>query len=154
MDEMHQYKLAPVKKRIVSAFIDFILFVIILIVVGEVFGESLRGKVEADGSVNQFGYSLKGSRFYLVPLLWLLIFPVLEGLTGYTFAKKLLGLKVLKKDCKKVSILSSLIRHIFDLIDFCFLFGFMIASGNKDRQRIGDLVADTIIVEENINTKI
>jgi len=154
MNEGFNIEIASIWKRIISACIDFILFILLLIVLGALAGESVKGKVEADGTVMQFGYSFNGSKNLLVPLLWLLTFPVLEGLTGYTLGKKLLRLKVLQKDGKKVSILSSLVRHLFDFIDFCFLFGFIIASKNKNRQRIGDLVANTIIIEENSNPKL
>jgi uncharacterized RDD family membrane protein YckC len=37
-------------------------------------------------------------------------------------------------------------RHLFDTIDFILLIGLVIAFTNKDRQRIGDLIAKTIVV--------
>lgn len=151
MPDSSQYRLASIQKRILSAIIDFILFCVLLTFLGFFFGESERGKINPDGSIVQFGFALNGAMVLIVFIIWILIFPVLEGLTGYTLAKKILGLKTVKKDYKKTTILNSCVRHLFDPIDIFLFLGFIIASNNKNKQRIGDLVANTIVVDEKSN---
>ena len=77
------------------------------------------------------------------------MFPVIEGLKGQTVGKMLLGIKVIKNDYAKSSISHSIIRHLFDMVDYLPFFGIVgiiVASNNDLKQRVGDLVAKTIVV--------
>jgi len=145
-------QLAPISKRVLSVFIDFIFFWIAIAIFAYFFGESLANKVDSEGNTTSFGYSLSGSKLFYVLLLWVVMFPVIEGLTGYTPAKKLLKLRVLKKNYSRVSIVNSFVRHLLDPIDLFFLIGFIIAANNKYKQRLGDILGSTIVIDEKQST--
>ena len=69
-----------------------------------------------------------------------------EGLTGKTIGKRIVRIKVVKEDTSEGSASSSIIRHLFDIIDMFFLVGIFVAAASEKKQRIGDLVAKTIVV--------
>lgn len=147
MEELTQQPIASVKKRILSAIIDFISFWIVMFLLGYFFGESDRGKITPEGAVVQFGYSFKGAASILIYLAWFLFFPVMETATGFTVGKKILGLKVVQKNGRKISFLKSIIRHLVDGVDIFIFTGYIIANNNRYHQRIGDLLANTIVVK-------
>jgi uncharacterized RDD family membrane protein YckC len=111
--------------------------------------------------------------------LWILIgfpvlfyYPVLEMLTnGQTIGKKILGIRVIALDGGQASISQYLLRWVFRLADFPFwIFGaiatgslpwwlsFLLFSGiacvimSDKSQRIGDIVAGTIVIFTRSNT--
>jgi len=83
--------------------------------------------------------------------LWIIYFPVMEGITGRTLLKKLFKLKVVKKDFSKITIFQAFVRRIFDFVDILPMFGILgiiLASSTKNNQRIGDLLSGTIVIKE------
>ncbi len=82
--------------------------------------------------------------------IWIIYFPVIEGITGQTLGKKLAGIKVLKKDYSRINFFHSFIRRFTDVVDFLPMFGllgFIIALTGHNHQRIGDMLAGTIVVK-------
>ena len=82
--------------------------------------------------------------------VWLIYFPIIEGIFGQTLGKVLFKFKVVKNDYSDINILNSIARRLFDVIDFLPMFGILgliIASSNKTSKRIGDMVAKTIVVQ-------
>jgi uncharacterized RDD family membrane protein YckC len=62
----------------------------------------------------------------------------------------LFKVKILQDDFSKVSFRSALIKHLFDIIDFLPTFGILgllVTTNNKYKQRIGDLVAKTVVID-------
>ncbi len=104
------------------------------------------------GPINMF-YSRTHQNTTLVwifLLAWIIYFPIVEGISGQTLGKRIFKLKVLRTDFSKQSILNSFFRRIFDVIDFLPIFGvfgLIVASSNNKVQRIGDLIAKTIVVK-------
>jgi len=83
--------------------------------------------------------------------LWIIYFPVMVGITGRTLFKKIFKLKVVKKDFSNITILQAFLRRLFDFVDILPMFGILgiiLASSTKDNQRIGDLLAGTIVIKE------
>jgi uncharacterized RDD family membrane protein YckC len=82
-------------------------------------------------------------------LTWIILFPVCEGIKGFTIGKKIMKLKVVQLDFTQVSLSNAIIRHLFDIIDFQLfgLIGLMIAANNKYNRRLGDLIGMTIVVK-------
>ncbi|RLM63303.1 RDD family protein [Halorubrum sp. Atlit-26R] len=76
---------------------------------------------------------------------------LLEGLYGYTPGKYLLGLVVIKSDGSNCSIGASILRNLLWVVDALPTFN-LIAIGSilltDDNQRVGDLVADTVVVKQ------
>jgi uncharacterized RDD family membrane protein YckC len=53
---------------------------------------------------------------------------------------------VLKDDLSDVSVSASIVRHLFDVMDMFFLAGLMVAARTEKKQRIGGLIAKTVVV--------
>lgn len=70
----------------------------------------------------------------------------MEGETGQTIGKKMLGIKVIQQNGDPSTVGTSFVRHLFDCIDFFVLIGIIIALTNVNKARIGDLVAKTYVV--------
>jgi uncharacterized RDD family membrane protein YckC len=69
--------------------------------------------------------------------------------TGRTIGKKILGLKVVSVDGTRPGVGRIAIRTLFRLVDwlpFFNLVGFILVVSLKSRQRLGDLVAKTVVV--------
>ena len=89
-------------------------------------------------------------KFYFIPM-YLLYFSILEGTTGKTLGKMILQIKVVKENYTPIGFLNSIVKHLFDIIDFLPTFGILglvLASSNKTSQRVGDFVAKTIVIEQ------
>jgi len=74
-----------------------------------------------------------------------------EGLYGYTLGKYMLGLVVVKSDGSSCTISASILRNLLWLVDQ--LPGFNLVAMvsillTDDNQRVGDLVADTVVVRQ------
>jgi uncharacterized RDD family membrane protein YckC len=136
-DLIEEPKLAPIGYRMLASLIDSLILYLIGYVIGLFFGGA---------NTDSFSVVLNG----MPALLWFLIFLglvwVQEGLTGKTIGKRALKIKVLKSDYSKGSIGSSIVRHLFDFVDMLLLLGLLVAALNKKKQRIGDLVGNTIVV--------
>lgn len=139
--------LAPVFKRWVACVIDYLIFFAVMIG----FQYLLKGPIKYfSNSSNSIRvllmFTLAMSQF----LPWLLLFPGMEAFKdGQTIGKMLLGLRTVKQDGTKLHFGNSLVRHLFAFVDyFPFLgaIGLLVASNNKEKQRVGDLVAKTIVV--------
>jgi uncharacterized RDD family membrane protein YckC len=138
-------KPAPIFKRIVAVlFIDCSILSLIGFVLGYFWGERYTTE---DGGV---GFNLQGLPAFAWFFSWFLLMPLCEGVTGQTIGKRLLKIRVIKMDMSPATIGSSLVRHLFDMIDSIFLIGLVIASTNKERRRLGDLVAGTVVVEKEV----
>ncbi len=135
-------KPAPIFKRIIAAFvIDCSVLSLIGFILGYFWGEKYTTE---DGSIGFHLYGLPALAWFGS---WFLLIPVYEGMTGQTIGKRLLQIRVIKMDRNPTTLGSSLIRHLFDVIDSMFLVGLIVASANKEKRRIGDLVAGTVVVE-------
>ncbi|GAA0307149.1 putative RDD family membrane protein YckC [Halarchaeum solikamskense] len=75
---------------------------------------------------------------------------LLEGLYGYTPGKYLLGLVVIKSDGSNCTIGASVLRNLLWIVDALptlNLVAMVLILLTDDNQRVGDLVADTVVVK-------
>jgi len=95
------------------------------------------------------GYSLNNDPKGLwVFVFWFIYFPIIESFRGQTLGKVILGLRVVTKDGNPISFGQAFQRHLVDMIDF-FFFGivaFITIKNTPDHQRLGDLLAKTIVI--------
>ncbi len=78
------------------------------------------------------------------------------GRHGATPGQRTVGLRVASVSGGPVSLPQSLIRNLLRVIDFmpaAYLFGFICTLSNRRFQRLGDLVADTVVVYADPKTK-
>jgi len=76
---------------------------------------------------------------------------LLEGLYGYTPGKYVLGLVVVKSDGSNCTITASILRNLLWLVDQLpglNLVAMVSILVTDDNQRVGDLVADTVVVRQ------
>jgi uncharacterized RDD family membrane protein YckC len=75
---------------------------------------------------------------------------LLEGLYGYTPGKYLLGLVVVKSDGSNCTVGASILRNLLWIVDAlptANLVAMVLILVTDDNQRVGDLVADTVVVK-------
>lgn len=105
------------------------------------------GAPDAEGN-----YEIKNDPILLVPVLvYVVLFPAAEAFAGQTLGKRLLNLKVVTKNGNPVSFWQAVGRHLVDFLDF-FAFGLVAIIAIKytqDHQRLGDLVANTLVIRPN-----
>jgi uncharacterized RDD family membrane protein YckC len=76
---------------------------------------------------------------------------LLEGLYGQTLGKKICGIRVLKADFSPCGLSSGFLRNLLRIADafFYYLVAVIALAGTFKWQRIGDIVAETVVVKEN-----
>jgi uncharacterized RDD family membrane protein YckC len=82
--------------------------------------------------------------------IWFGYFILLEGLTGRTLGKKIMGIKVVSMEGNTSSIGRAFVRRLGDFPDiyWCFgILGFIILKNSKFNQRLGDKWAGTTVVK-------
>lgn len=85
---------------------------------------------------------------FVILVIYVGYFTILEGTSGATLGKRLLNLKVVKIDGTPVEMREALIRNVLRIIDgfFWYLVGAIIIWTSPNKQRLGDMVAKTIVV--------
>ncbi len=83
-------------------------------------------------------------------LLWLFIFALLEGKYGKTPGKWMLRIKALGTDLVPCGFGRALIRNVLEIVDafLNFMVGIMLIALSDNWQRVGDILARTIVVED------
>lgn len=141
-EEIYTPKPASTGSRFAAALIDFIGILALAAIIGYCTGEAYFD------NENGFNITLHDGSALLFMLAWIIGFPVVEGLTGQTIGKRIIGIKVIRKNGNKGTVMQSIVRHLFDPIDYCLLIGLIIIAVSSSKQRIGDLVANTIVVKK------
>jgi uncharacterized RDD family membrane protein YckC len=100
---------------------------------------------------NPFHYF--GLFFYSMSVMFLggfLYHSLLEGLWGKTIGKKICGIIVLKEDFSKCTVGRGFLRNLMWIVDgfFYYLVAAVAMAGTMKWQRLGDLVAGTIVVRD------
>ena len=129
-------------QRLLAGLIDYTLFFVITALYIYKFG-TLN---------NEGGYSVNGIMTLPIFIFWIIYFVVTEVILHGTLGHLILNLQpVNAKTEKPISITQSLIRHLFDPIDyfiFCGLIGVLIINNSKESQRLGDIVANTKMIKK------
>jgi len=134
---MINLNIAKRRDRILVFIIDFLIYLIFIIAFGIFFGEN---KNEASG------ITITGFPAFVLLLIGIGLWPINEAFTGQTFGKKIVGLKVVNQKNKDISGTQSFFRFGFGLIDCFLLIGIFVSFLNPRKQRVGDLVANTVVV--------
>ena len=89
--------------------------------------------------------------FFLGAALVIAGFTAFEARGGQSPGKRLLGLRVLHLDGSPCTLIGSLIRNVFRLVDAFpgfYLIALGAAGGNRRRQRLGDQAAGTSVYRD------
>ncbi|WP_055436616.1 RDD family protein [Lacinutrix algicola] len=135
--ENNEFEIAKKRYRIGAFLIDFFIFWLIAMVLGFFFGEPLE---------NEVGFHMTGLPAFGMMLFGILLWPMSEGIWGQTIGKRILDIKVVTNEFKPIGIGQAFGRFFLGFIDYIFVIGLIIASTNKQNKRIGDMVANTIVI--------
>jgi uncharacterized RDD family membrane protein YckC len=130
-----------VGRRAVAIIIDAIL----LFIVGYVIAL-------ATGATTQGGFNLQGGPAFLFFGIALAYYIIMEATLGATLGKKAMGLKVVKESGEPIDWQASIVRNVLRIIDgfFFYLVGAIVVWVSKKRQRLGDMVAHTLVVKARV----
>jgi uncharacterized RDD family membrane protein YckC len=117
--------------------------------------QKLRDLGISDDPCVQLGshvYTWTGGRFALAIALAVLVSLVnhvlLQGMTGASVGKTMLGLRVVDSGGRVCGVGRAIVRWLFLIVDqvFCFLVGLIIVLVTHPHRRVGDMVAGTYVV--------
>lgn len=117
-------------RRVAAIIVDLILLGVITSVIGSALGPG--GLTGAIGLVITFGYYI-----------------YLEGNYGQTLGKMALGLVVVTENGNDIDYRPAAIRtllRVVDVLPVLYLIGFILILVTDRKQRLGDIVADTVVV--------
>jgi uncharacterized RDD family membrane protein YckC len=105
-------------------------------------------------SHGSFGVALMGLPFLAATVGWFIYMTLMEGLTGASVGKRRMKLRVVSKDGSPVQPEAALIRNALRILDGFpyiapYLVGFMVARRSPLKQRLGDLVAETVVIVDH-----
>jgi uncharacterized RDD family membrane protein YckC len=108
--------------------------------------------LDIDRSPGYFHAQLRGEGFVGSFAIGLVYFTVTEGLLGATVGKFAAGIRVVREDGTKLDVLHALIRNILRVVDALpylipYLLGAILVWTSSKKQRLGDRVAKTVVVE-------
>ncbi len=158
-----EYELASVGQRTVAAMLDVVAFLIYFIVFSLVLGLSNPFGLNADGiSKTMFVFLL------LIKLPWIFYNPLIEYLThGQSLGKYIMGIRVVTISGERPGLREVFTRWIFKG-DFIWisadgitvliwmgvgLIGIFFAGTSERRQRMGDAMADTIVIRNKSSVR-
>jgi uncharacterized RDD family membrane protein YckC len=133
--------------RMAAYVLDLIYSILAMMLIGIVVG--VAGEMFG-GRVGQGFYSLA---FFLLNWFYFVWYEVRRGDSP---GKKRMGLKVVTTSGSPPTLGASMLRNLLrfaDFLPFGYLFGVATCLSNRNFQRIGDLVADTIVVYDTKPTK-
>ncbi len=143
-----EYQPGSLGDRIVGAIIDEIIKIAYVIIVMATF---------VFGNTRIFS----GAYIFLIVLLALpVVFYNLASellLNGQSVGKKVMGIKVISLSGEQPSFSQYLTRWVFRLVDFTFsgyMAGIIMIAATEKKQRLGDLVAGTVLVKTKPRTQI
>ncbi len=125
------FELAPRRRRWKAAMLDYFIVVVLVLV------------------FTRFFWWMPGLLVLTLP--WLILLPLMEVFTrGQTLGKWMYRIRSAKPDGSKIEVTQALTRHLLDVVDFLPVLGIVgltVAANNRRQQRVGDLVAKTIVIK-------
>lgn len=98
------------------------------------------------------GYSVSGVGALFPLAFWLLYFVIAEKYCAATLGHEIVKLRVVSVDGSPLTFTQVLKRRVCDAIEISSCFGliaFFIAENNEKHQRLGDILAKTLVIGKN-----
>jgi uncharacterized RDD family membrane protein YckC len=136
---------ASLQERFAAFFVDALIYLYLLGGWAVVFKYITKDDPAHPFSLHKVGWLFFGSTAVALHFMYYFFF---EGVLTTTPGKMLEGLSIQKKRGGAPSLFSILIRNLFRIIDYPFFFitGIGLIEATKRRQRLGDLVANTVVL--------
>ena len=131
-------------RRVLATIVDGVLLGLLFFVMSMLFGSS-----SAEGG--QVNASLNGLPFLMYLVLVVAYYVLMEGYLGQTVGKMLLGIKVVREGTGEVpGLQGAAIRTGLRIVDgfFFYLVAFISVLASAKNQRLGDMVANTLVVRK------
>jgi uncharacterized RDD family membrane protein YckC len=131
-------------RRVLATIVDGVLLGLLFFVMSMLFGSS-----SAEGG--QVNASLNGLPFLMYLVLVVAYYVLMEGYLGQTVGKMLLGIKVVREGTGEVpGLQGAAIRTVLRIVDgfFFYLVAFISVLASAKNQRLGDMVANTLVVKK------
>jgi uncharacterized RDD family membrane protein YckC len=141
------YRVAALGDRLIALILDTILLLAVFAAVGMWAGAKW-------GGITPSGFDLSGTGALVTlavdVVVGFIYFWLCEGLLGLTLGKAIAGVRIINENGAPCGLGPSLIRNILRIIDglFVCLVGYFIAIFSRFRQRLGDHLARTFVVEK------
>ncbi len=122
--------------RILAYLSDFLIRGLVLFVIGIVLG-----------SLGAFGAGIMLLCYFVLEWLYPVFFEVTRGATP---GKKWMNLRVVQDDGTPITLSSSMLRNLLrsaDILPFFYVFGLIAMLCNKSFKRLGDLAAETLVIQ-------
>jgi uncharacterized RDD family membrane protein YckC len=134
------YRVAGMGSRFLAWLID-VGFMAVLLAMGAAAGSVLEAVRPGVGGavILLWAFTLQWGYFLFFEWLW----------AGQTPGKRLMGLRVLQAQGTAISFLQAAVRNVLRAADSLPLFyavGFVVAAGDRQQRRLGDLAAGTLVV--------
>jgi uncharacterized RDD family membrane protein YckC len=146
------FALASIGNRFIACAIDHTIQIVTLIVVGIFFA--------IISNASSFGSSLMNAPKWVIALLIVIQFVIFDGYfavfewlwRGQTPGKRWLKLRVIREDGRPISFFEAVVRNLLRVVDFLvppfYSIGLISVFATERDQRVGDLVAGTVVVRE------
>ena len=131
-------------RRVLATLVDGIVLGLVFVVMSMLFGSS-------SAQSGQVSASLEGFSALVYFVLVVAYYILMEGYLGQTVGKMLLGIKVVREDNGTVpGIGAAAIRTALRIIDglFFYLVAFIAVLASGKNQRLGDMLAHTLVVRK------
>jgi uncharacterized RDD family membrane protein YckC len=149
-DYVFGHRYASLLSRFAAALIDILVLLVVALVVAIPFGLLALASLTSPNAFAFLSAWLFGPLTLIMFGLWILYFTYLEGSTGQTLGKRMFGLRVLDlKTGRPPDYGKALVRTVLRIIDWLpglYFLGFVVAALTARKQRLGDLLADTVVV--------
>lgn len=143
------YTIAELGERIVAGLIDYVILLIVAAILFFIVAVPFFALRWAFG-MWELAFGGFWPFFGLSWIIWLVYFTYFEGTSGQTFGKRVSNIRVVKENGEPCDMGSAFIRSLLRIIDrlpFLYILGIIIIAVTPKRQRIGDLLAKTIVVK-------
>jgi uncharacterized RDD family membrane protein YckC len=131
-------------RRVLATLVDGVVLGFVFALMSMLFGSSSAQGGQVSGSLEGFSALV----YFVVVFAYYIL---MEGHLGQTVGKMLLGTKVVREDSGEVpGIKTAVIRTVLRIIDglFFYLVAFISVLASGKNQRLGDMVAHTLVVRK------
>jgi uncharacterized RDD family membrane protein YckC len=141
-----EYEFASLFRRFLAIMIDNVVILLPPAIVLALFMPDLKN-VSGKPFVFMFSVFCAMAFFFIFGFLY---HALLEGLYGQTLGKKICGIQVVKSDFSACGLSAGFLRNLLRIADafFYYLVAVISLAGTLKWQRLGDLVADTVVVRK------
>jgi len=146
----YSFREASLGIRAIAAVVDLVILAIIAIGIALPLGLLTAWAVLSGSGTSPWFALIWGPTALVMFAVFIIYFTLLESNTGQTLGKRVFDLRVVSTSTGRPPDLGhSLIRNILRIVDwlpFLYLLGFIVAALGSKRQRLGDLLAETVVV--------